>query len=97
MSRGYIYSEINEFVRDLIQFIDIYIDSSWIPQTTYRQLPRGITNDNKVIQQYGIETIRYNNVNELLEICQYLKRSKYLYLNVDRTTGIVIHVREYRN
>ena len=96
MSRGYIYFDINEFVNDLIYFIDIYIDSSWIPQTNYRQLPRGVNNDSNVIQTYGIENIRYNNTSELLEICQCLKRSKYLYLNSDRTEGIVIHVTEYK-
>jgi hypothetical protein len=96
MSGGYIYTNINEFVSDLIQFIDDYIDSSWIPQTGYRQRPRCITNDTKVIQPYGIENIRYNNSSELLEICQYLKRSKYLYLNLDRTAGIVIHTGEYK-
>jgi hypothetical protein len=95
MSKGYIYVDINEFVRDLIRFVDIYIDASWIPQTAYRQLARGITNETKVTRSYGVENIRYNNVNELLEICQYLKSSKYLYLNGDRSEAIVIHVLEY--
>jgi hypothetical protein len=94
MSEGYIYIDINEFVSDLIQFIDIYIDSSWIPQTNYRQLPRGIIITAKQYLNFGDKQCSYNNTNELMDICLYLKRSKYLYLNSDRTRGIVIHTTE---
>jgi hypothetical protein len=91
MSEGYIYCDINEFVSHLIQFIDIYIDSSWIPQTDYRQLPRGMIITAKKYVNFRDKQCSYSNTNELIDICLSLKRSKYLYLNSDRTRGIVIH------
>jgi hypothetical protein len=94
MSCVYLYRDVNEFVRHLTKFIDSYIDSSWISQTSYHQLTRDIVIDTKKILKFGDTSYNYNNVSELIDICLYLKRSKYLYLNRDRTEGIVIHVLE---
>lgn len=94
MSGVYLYCDVNEFVKALITFIDNYIDSSWIPQTNYRQLPKGVIMDPKKIISLGDTIYNYNNISELTDICLYLKKSKYLYLNCDRTEGIVIHTIE---
>jgi hypothetical protein len=94
MSGGYIYYDINEFVSDLIKFINDYIEDSWIPQTNYRQLPRGVYNITKKYSSFGEKQHIYNNTSELIDVCLYLKRSKYIYLDVDRTRGIVIHATE---
>jgi len=68
---------IDEFVEATINFIEFYIDNTWIPQTNFRMYED-------------------NSSSVLLEICKNLCRSKYLYLNKDRTEGILIHVAEYK-
>lgn len=94
MSGKYIYSDVNEFVRHLIVFVNNYIDSSWIPQTSYRQIPKGVFIDTTKISTFGDISHNYNNISDLIDICLILKKSKYLYLNSDRTEGIAIHTLE---